>query len=172
VPTARERVRELPCSSRRSVSQWNGCTRARGNGSPYLTGVPPIRPLRPACPDPAGRTYGALAAAPLLATVRDPLRRGSLRACRAAQPENRGPVCRCRHSRAGFPHPPLARREQARRPVSAGFPIPARSGPGNYARPVHISTNPPVNYCGWQTKRGASCYASLVSWAHLPTRRE
>ena len=47
-------------------------------GSPYLTGVPPIRPLRPAHPDPAGRTYGALAAAPLLATVRDPLRRGSL----------------------------------------------------------------------------------------------
>ena len=34
-------------------------------GSPYLTGVPPIRPLRPAYPDPVGRTYGALAAAPL-----------------------------------------------------------------------------------------------------------
>jgi hypothetical protein len=54
-------------------------------GSPYLTGVPPIRPLRPAHPDPAGRTYGALAAAPLLATVRDPLRRGSLLACRAVR---------------------------------------------------------------------------------------
>ena len=54
-------------------------------GSPYLTGVPPIRPLRPAHPDPAGRTYGALAAAPLLATVRDPLRRGSLLPCRAAR---------------------------------------------------------------------------------------
>src|SRR2546430_9656811 len=87
-------------------------------GSPYLTGVPPIRRLRPAHPDPVGCTYGALAAAPLLATVRDPLQRGSLLACRAAQPENRGPACRCRHSRAGFPHPPLARREQARRPVS------------------------------------------------------
>ena len=77
-------------------------------GSPYLTGVPPIRPLRPAHPDPAGRTYGALAAAPLLATVRDPLRRGSLLPYRAARVENRGPVCRCRHSRAGFPHPPRA----------------------------------------------------------------
>ena len=54
-------------------------------GSPYLTGVPPIRPLSPARPDPAGRTYGALAAAPLLATVRDPLRRGLLLPCRAAR---------------------------------------------------------------------------------------
>ena len=70
--------------------------------------MPPIRPLRPAYPDPVGRTYGALAAAPLLATVRDPLRRGSLLACRAAQPENRGPVCRCRHSRADFPRAPRA----------------------------------------------------------------
>ena len=77
-------------------------------GSPYLTGGPPIRPLRLAHPDPAGRTYGALAAAPLLATVRDPLRRGSLLPYRAARVENRGPVCRCRHSRAGFPHPPRA----------------------------------------------------------------
>ena len=81
---------------------------ARFPGSPYLTGVPPIRPLRPAHPDPACRTYGALAAAPLLATVRDPLRRGSLLPYRAARVENRGPVCRCRHSRAGFPHPPRA----------------------------------------------------------------
>ena len=31
MPTARERARELPCSSRRSVSQWHSCTRARGN---------------------------------------------------------------------------------------------------------------------------------------------
>ena len=54
-------------------------------GSPYLTGVPPIRPLRPAYPDPAGRTYGALAAAPLLATVRDRPRRGSLLPYRAAR---------------------------------------------------------------------------------------
>ena len=58
---------------------------ARIIGSPYLTGVPPIRSLRPAHPDPVGRTYGALAAAPLLATVRDPLRRGSLLACRAVR---------------------------------------------------------------------------------------
>ena len=57
----------------------------RAVGSPYLTGVPPIRPLRPGHPDPAGRTYGALAGAPLLATVRDPLRRGSFLACRAAR---------------------------------------------------------------------------------------
>ena len=28
--------------------------------------MPPIRPLRPAGPDPAGRPYGALATAPLL----------------------------------------------------------------------------------------------------------
>ena len=47
--------------------------------------MPPIRPLRPAYPDPVGRTYGALAAAPLLATVRDPLRCGSLLACRAVR---------------------------------------------------------------------------------------
>src|SRR5260370_4971420 len=107
-------------------------------GSPYLTGVPPIRSLRPAHPDPVGRTYGALAAAPLLATVRDPLRRGSLLACRAAQPENRGPVFRCRPSRPGFPHPLLARPEHARRPASAGVPIPAHSGPGNYAPCPHI----------------------------------
>jgi hypothetical protein len=46
-------------------------------GSPYLTGVPPIGPLRPARPDPAGRPYGALATAPLLVTFRDRLRRGS-----------------------------------------------------------------------------------------------
>src|SRR5437868_14229364 len=62
-----------------------GCTPGRRRfGSPYLTGVPTIRRLRPAHPDPAGRTYGALAAAPLLATVRDPLRRGSLLPYRAA----------------------------------------------------------------------------------------
>ena len=54
-------------------------------GSPYLTGVPPIRPLRPARPDPAGRPYGALATAPLLVTFRDRLRRGSFLACRAAR---------------------------------------------------------------------------------------
>ena len=86
----------------------DGAITAEQFGSPYLTGVPPIRPLRPAYPDPVGRTYGALAAAPLLATVRDPLRRGSLLPCRAAQPENRGPVCRCRHSRADFPRAPRA----------------------------------------------------------------
>ena len=51
----------------------------------YLTGVPPIRPLRPARPDPVGRPYGALAAAPLLVTFRDRLRRGSFLACRAAR---------------------------------------------------------------------------------------
>ena len=34
---------------------------AAAPGSPYLTGVPPIRPLRSACPEPAGRPYGALA---------------------------------------------------------------------------------------------------------------
>ena len=57
----------------------------RENGSPYLTGVPLIRPLRPARPDPVGRPYGALAAAPLLVTFRDRLRRGSFLACRAAR---------------------------------------------------------------------------------------
>ena len=31
MPTARERARELPCSSRRSASQWHSCRRARGN---------------------------------------------------------------------------------------------------------------------------------------------
>ena len=51
-------------------------------GSPYLTGVPPIRLLRPARPDPARRPYGALAAAPFLATVRDRLRRATLPAGR------------------------------------------------------------------------------------------
>ena len=50
-----------------------------------LTGVPPIRLLRPARPDPAGRPYGALATAPFVATVRDRLRRGSFLACRAAR---------------------------------------------------------------------------------------
>jgi hypothetical protein len=55
------------------------------NGSPYLTGVPPIRLLRPARPDLAGGPYGALAAAPLLVTFRDRLRRGSFLACRAAR---------------------------------------------------------------------------------------
>ena len=54
-------------------------------GSPYLTGVRPIGPLRPARPDPAGRPYGALATAPLLVTFRDRLRRGSVLACRAAR---------------------------------------------------------------------------------------
>src|ERR1022692_5278477 len=73
-------------------------------GSPYLTGGPPIRPLRSACPEPAGRTYGALAAAPLPATDRDRRRRGSFLACRAVRPENRGHVCRCRHSRGRLPH--------------------------------------------------------------------
>ena len=47
--------------------------------------MPPIRPLRRARPDPAGRPYGALAAAPLLVTFRDRLRRGSFLACRAAR---------------------------------------------------------------------------------------
>src|SRR5712691_9447535 len=41
--------------------------------------------LRPARPDPAGRPYGALAAAPLLVTFRDRLRRGSFLACRAVR---------------------------------------------------------------------------------------
>src|SRR5271157_1519229 len=62
-------------------------------GSPYLTGVPPIRLLRPARPDPAGRPHGALAAAPFLATFRDRLRRArSLPPGGAA--EDRGPVRR------------------------------------------------------------------------------
>jgi len=47
--------------------------------------VPPVRPLRPARPDPAGRPYGALATALLLVTFRDRLRRGSFLACRAAR---------------------------------------------------------------------------------------
>src|SRR5271165_5296925 len=59
--------------------------RRRRCGSPYLTGVPPIRLLRPARPDPAGRPYGALATAPFVATVRDRLRRGSFLACRATR---------------------------------------------------------------------------------------
>ncbi len=64
-----------------------------GDGSPYLTGVPPIRLLRPARPDPAGRPHGALAAAPFLATFRDRLRRArSLPPGGAA--EDRGPVRR------------------------------------------------------------------------------
>jgi hypothetical protein len=75
-------------------------------GSPYLTGVPPIRPLRSACPEPAGRPYGALVVTPLLATGRDRRRRGSFLACRAVRPENRGHVCRCRHSRGRLPHLP------------------------------------------------------------------
>jgi hypothetical protein len=74
------------------------------DGSPYLTGVPPIRPLRSACPEPAGRPYGALVVTPLLATDRDRRRRGSFLACRAVRPENRGHVCRCRHSRGRLPH--------------------------------------------------------------------
>ena len=50
-------------SARVYVAEQDGAT-AGFYGSPYLTGVPPIRPLRPAYPDPVGRTYGALAAAP------------------------------------------------------------------------------------------------------------
>ena len=125
-------------------------------GSPYLTGVPPIRPLSSARPDPAGRRYGALATTPVLATVRDRPRRGSLPACRAAQPENRRRVYRCRHSRVRSPHPPpsLAPSRSAAR-FLAGHPIPARSGTGNQARSVHISTNSPVNYSIWQTKSGS-----------------
>ncbi len=33
--------------------------RAGKVGSPYLTGAPPIQPLLPAHPEPAGRLYGA-----------------------------------------------------------------------------------------------------------------
>jgi hypothetical protein len=47
--------------------------------------VPPIRPLRPARPDPAGCPYGALATALLLVTFGDRLRRGSFLARRAAR---------------------------------------------------------------------------------------
>ena len=61
-------------------------------GSPYLTGVPPIRLLRPARPDPAGRHHGALAAAPFLATFRDRLRRGSFPCLPGGAAEDRGPV--------------------------------------------------------------------------------
>ena len=76
-------------------------------GSPYLTGVPPIRPLLPARPDPAGCPYGALAATRPLATFRD--RR------RQVRPEDRGPAGRCRHSRGRFPHTrPLACPKQVR----------------------------------------------------------
>ena len=57
-------------------------------------------------PEPAGRPYGALVVTPLLATGRDWRRRGSFLACRAVRPENRGHVCRCRHSRGRFPHLP------------------------------------------------------------------
>ena len=79
----------------------------RISGSPYLTGVPSIRPLLPARPDPAGRPYGALAATRPLATFRD--RR------RQVRPENRGPAGRCRHSRGRFPHTrPLACPKQVR----------------------------------------------------------
>ena len=54
-------------------------------GSPYLTGVPPIRSLRSACPEPACRPYGALAVTPLPATGRDRRRRGSFLAFRAVR---------------------------------------------------------------------------------------
>jgi len=101
-------------------------------GSPYLTGVPPIRPLRPARPDPAGRPYGALAAARLLVTFRDRLRRGSFLACRAAR------VVGCSLSSPADAVPartlyplPFACLRQMRRPVLTGSPISARSGPGN-----------------------------------------
>ena len=47
--------------------------------------MPPIRPLRSACPEPAGRLYGALVVTPLLATGRDRRRRGSFLACRAVR---------------------------------------------------------------------------------------
>ena len=76
-------------------------------GSPYLTGVLPIRPLLPARPDPAGRPYGDLAATRPLATFRDRPRQ--------VRPENRGPAGRCRHSRGRFPHArPLACPKQVR----------------------------------------------------------
>lgn len=92
------------CKSRKITREWRGRAGLLGQnqrteptlppraaahrtaevGSPYLTGVPPIRPLLPARPDPAGRPYGALAAAPppVLATVRDRQRRCSFPACR------------------------------------------------------------------------------------------
>ena len=76
-------------------------------GSPYLTGVPPIRPLLPARPDPAGRPCGALAATRPLTTFRDRPRR--------VRPENRGTVGRCRHFCGRFPHTrPLACPKQVR----------------------------------------------------------
>ena len=59
------------------------CCPAGGAGSPYLTGAPPIQPLLPAHPEPAGRPYGALAATRPLATFRDRLRQDSCLACRA-----------------------------------------------------------------------------------------
>ena len=82
-------------------------------GSLYLTGVPRIRLLRPARPDPAGRPHGALAAAPFLATVRDRLRRGSFLACRAARPRIAG-----QFAASPFPRP---------FPSSAAFASPSRS---------------------------------------------
>ena len=88
-------------------------------GSPYLTGVPRIRLLRPARPDPVGRPHGALAAAPFLATFRERLRRGSLLACRAARPGIAGqfaasPFPRPFPSSAAFASP-----KQIRCPVSS-----------------------------------------------------
>jgi hypothetical protein len=104
----------------------------RTAGSPYLTGVPPIRPLRPARPDPVGCPYGALAAAPLLVTFRDRLRCGSFLACRAAR------VVGCSRLAplmpflpAPFTRRPLPVSRQMRRPVLTGSSISARSGPGN-----------------------------------------
>ena len=77
-------------------------------------------------------------------------------------------------SGASLPLPPFPRRFPSSRPslapsthavrFSVGFPIPVRSGPVNYARTAHISTNSLVNYCSLQTKSGS--LAILV-----PTRK-
>jgi len=82
--------------------------------------VPPVRPLRPARPDPAGRPYGALATALLLVTFRDRLRRGSFLACRAARvagccPSNLAPLMP--FLPAPFTRRPLPASRQMRRPV-------------------------------------------------------
>jgi len=86
-------------------------------GSSYLTGLPPIRPLLPARPGPAGRPYGALASTRLPATFRDRPRRGSGLPCRARR--GRGPVC---------PLTPL--------PARALYPLPFAYFPGICAAQV------------------------------------
>ena len=81
-------------------------------------------------PDPVGRTYGALAAAPLLATVRDPLRCGSLLACRAvrvvAMRTRRGKPRRFRTAETVFSKPlPAMPGTRCGPPAEAGTRLPS-----------------------------------------------